>query len=637
LTRASSTLNTSPSTFHALRRFAAAAIAIAPRRSAETAIVTLVLSATEGIGLLLLVPLLQLVGVDAQQGALTRIVAAFAAAFHAIGLQPTLGSVLGVYVVIVGLQGVLVRRQAELSAVVQQEIVTTLRNRLYRAIAGAKWIYFSRTRSSDYTQMLTDGVGRVGTAAYFMIDLLVTTATSLVYVGLAFRVSPAMTVFVLICGAILALTMRGKMDRARAIGEALSESWTRLYAAISEHFGSLKIAKGYGAERRHTEAFERLSADLSAVGLASNRSYTRVQQQLSLGSAVVLAVIVYVSYTILAVSTAQLLLLLFLFARLVPRLTGIYSRVQTLATALPAFTALADAERSCLAAAEPVVAKKRAIALGRRIEYDQVTFDYRDDGQSPAVRRVNLTIDAGATTAIVGPSGAGKSTVADLLMGLLVPSEGRILVDGAPLDTDRLESWRDQIGYVAQESFLFHDSVRANLLWARPEAGEEELWRALRLASADEFVSALPQGLDTVVGDRGALVSGGERQRLSLARALLRRPALLILDEATSSLDSENEARIQRAIEKLHQQMTIVIITHRLSTIRRADLIHVLDRGRLVESGTWDDLRTRKAGRFREMCEAQGIEDPVDPADPVDDVGRVRASSDRKRFEVIGR
>jgi ATP-binding cassette subfamily C protein len=159
---------------------------------------------------------------------------------------------------------------------------------------------------------------------------------------------------------------------------------------------------------------------------------------------------------------------------------------------------------------------------------------------------------------------------------------------------------------VPQDPFLFHDTVRANLQWAREDATDADLWHALRLAAADQFVAALPQGLDTVVGDRGVLVSGGERQRLSLARALVRRPQLLILDEATSSLDSENEERIQQAIDELHQQMTIVVITHRLSTIRAADVIQVVDRGRLIESGSWDELMSH-AGRFRELCAAQGV------------------------------
>jgi ATP-binding cassette, subfamily C, bacterial len=602
-------VSTSPGTLSTLRSFAAALLAASPWRLAEAALVMLALSATEGVGLLLLVPLLQLIGVDAHQGPLNRVVEIFSAVFLTVGVRPTLGIVLGVYVAAIGAQGLLERRQAGLNNIIQHEFVSTLRTRLYRAIVGAKWTEFARVRASDFKHVLTDEVGRVGAATYSLIDLSVVATTSLVYVGLAARVSPGMTGLVIACGALLALTVRRKIEKARLAGEHHWESSVRLHRAISDHLASLKMAKGYGMEDRHAEVFVRLSADLSDVGLETTRSYSRLRQQLSLGTAVVLAVIVYVSYTVLAVSTAQLLLLLFLFGRLVPRLTSLYQKTQSLATLLPAFSAVSEMERRCLAAAEPVVERRLEIDLNHRIAFDRITLDYRDDGQSPAVRDVSLTIDAGSTTAIVGPSGAGKSTLADLLMGIIEPSRGRLLVDGTPLTRDYLHAWRQRIGYVPQDTFLFHESVRDNLLWARPGADEEDLWRALRLAAADTFVAALPQGLDTVVGDRGVLVSGGERQRLSLARALLRRPKLLILDEATSSLDSENEVRIQQAIKNLHQQMTIVVITHRLSTVRDADLIHVLDQGQLVESGRWDTLMARRSGRFRELCQAQGIDD----------------------------
>jgi ATP-binding cassette, subfamily C, bacterial len=161
---------------------------------------------------------------------------------------------------------------------------------------------------------------------------------------------------------------------------------------------------------------------------------------------------------------------------------------------------------------------------------------------------------------------------------------------------------------VPQDTFLFHDTVRENLLWARPDAGDGEIRQALRLAAAEDFVSRLPEGMNTVLGDRGVRLSGGERQRLALARALLRKPSLLILDEATSNLDSENERRIQEAIEELHGSMTILIITHRLFTTRSADDIYVLEEGRLVESGDIDTLVTRKQGRFLELCKAQSID-----------------------------
>jgi ATP-binding cassette subfamily C protein len=217
-----------------------------------------------------------------------------------------------------------------------------------------------------------------------------------------------------------------------------------------------------------------------------------------------------------------------------------------------------------------------------------------------------LTIDAGRTTAIVGTSGAGKSTVADLAMGLLSPDAGHVLVDGVPLTAGRLSAWRHSIGYVPQDGFLLHDSIRRNMLWACPTATDAEIWQNLETAAAADFVAKLAGGLDTVVGDRGVRLSGGERQRIALARALLNRPSLLILDEATSALDSANEQQILDAVARLRGQLTILLITHRLSTVRQADAIHILSGGRIVESGTWVEL-TGRDGAFHELWRAQGL------------------------------
>jgi ATP-binding cassette subfamily C protein len=267
---------------------------------------------------------------------------------------------------------------------------------------------------------------------------------------------------------------------------------------------------------------------------------------------------------------------------------------------------MATLERRCLEAREIRVQAAWELNVQRGIQMRGVTFVYPRRPEPPALRDLTLDIAAGRTTAIVGPSGAGKSTLADLIIGLLQPTSGQLYVDGTPLGPERLPSWRSRIGYVSQDTVLLHDTVRANLAWARRGATETELWQAIRLAAAD-FVGELPHGLDTVVGERGVLLSGGERQRLALARALLRRPEVLILDEATSSLDSENELRIQEAIEGLHRRLTILIITHRLSTIRSADIIYVLDQGRIVESGSWLSLGA-DGKRFRDLCQAQNID-----------------------------
>jgi ATP-binding cassette subfamily C protein len=268
---------------------------------------------------------------------------------------------------------------------------------------------------------------------------------------------------------------------------------------------------------------------------------------------------------------------------------------------LPAFQKVKEMEEECNAARENLPETEAGrIELKRGVEFRNVSFHYDSDRAGYAVKDVDFVLPAGTTTAFVGVSGAGKSTLVDLLIGLLTPQKGAVLIDGAPL-SENLRSWRNSIGYVPQDALLFNASIRKNLLWICPEASEEEMWEALRLAAVDSFVGSLPGGLDTVVGDRGVRLSGGERQRIVLARALLRKPSVLILDEATSSLDSENEKRIQQAVENLQGQMTIVVIAHRISTIRNADRIIVLEQGQIAETGDYVSL-IKKGGRFQTLA-----------------------------------
>jgi ATP-binding cassette subfamily C protein len=242
-------------------------------------------------------------------------------------------------------------------------------------------------------------------------------------------------------------------------------------------------------------------------------------------------------------------------------------------------------------------------ALAHEIRLEGVAFRY--DADRPLVLKdLSLTIAAGRVTAIVGSSGAGKSTVADLVNGLLSPGSGRVLIDGAELTPQAARAWRRHVGYVAQDTVLFHDTVRANLRWANPNASEQEMKEGLSLAAA-EFVFELPQGLDTTVGDRGMLLSHGQRQRIALARALLRKPGLLILDEATSSLDFDNEKRILDAIEQLKGRATVLLIAHRVSAIQRADMIYLIENGSVAESGDWQTLSSRPSQRVGSLFRLQ--------------------------------
>jgi subfamily B ATP-binding cassette protein MsbA len=241
------------------------------------------------------------------------------------------------------------------------------------------------------------------------------------------------------------------------------------------------------------------------------------------------------------------------------------------------------------------------------VEFDNVSFSY--DGAHEVLHDISFRADPGTVTALVGSSGSGKSTTIGLISAFYVPTKGTVSVDGIDLSTVRLDSFRTRLGVVLQESFLFDGTIRENVAFSRPEAGEEEIMRACRIARVDEFAESFADKYDTVVGERGVKLSGGQRQRISIARAILAEPRILILDEATSSLDSESEAMIQQGLSYLMQGRTTFVIAHRLSTIRRADQILVMEQGRIVERGTHAELYAAR-GRYYDLYTRQhGVEE----------------------------
>ncbi len=570
-------------------------------------IVTVLFSLTEGIGLALLLPTLQVAGFNlAGQGEAGRYAALVSKAFVAVGLHPSLILLLGVFVILVGARTVLGQIQGVWTYAVQQEVEHHLRRRLYRAIADANWLFVCRSRTSDFTHALTSEVSRIGYATNLALVFISEVAIGILYMAIAFALSAGMTALVLISGALLAFAFRGRTHAIEIQGEEVSTTNKSLYAATIEHLQSLKAAKTYGAEARNFSIFSVLSADVARANVDSTRQQAIAATWFELGSVVILAVVIFTSLQILSVPPASILILLLLFARVMPRIMSGQYHYRAFVNALPSFANLLNIETRCAAAAEPAMHPHDRLSLTRELAAEGISFTY-GEGRAPAVRDLNLVIPAGKIVALVGPSGAGKSTIADILMGLVAPDSGTLRLDGRPLGPEDMRGWRDQIGFVAPDTFLFHDTIRANLKWARPDASEDEMLAALRQASAFDFVAGLSGGLDTIVGDRGMLLSQGERQRLALARAFLRHPAMLILDEATNSLDSENEGRVLDAIETRRGELTVVLIAHRLSTIRWADLIYVIEAGNVVESGDWSSLSALRDGRFRALWEAQSL------------------------------
>ena len=588
-------------TYSAMRSYMTALCKAASWRITLALALVLCVAAMRGAMLLLLVPLMHIVGLDTEQGPVSRIDDLVSSGFAALSLRPTLIAVLTVYLALSVAQALVTRWQSVFNLRLEQEFVAYLRQGLYRAIANTSWLSFTRRRSSDLTHALTIELDRVGDATRSLLATIANAIILSVYVLLALRLSLEMTALVFGCGAGLLLLLRKKTQAARWTGEEISLATNGLYAAAMEHLGGMKVIKSYGVEERSADDFSELAGQVAQMRLNATRTYADAGFWFQVSSVSALCAILYVAFKVLALPAAGLLLLLFLFTRIIPLFAGVQQSYQQYLNDLPAFAKVMDLRVRCEEAAEPKGEprpKARRLGLQGNIRFENVSFSYDEEGEAATIRDLDLAIEAGKVTALVGPSGSGKSTIADLVMGLILPAEGRVLVDGEPLRPEGVRAWRDRIGYVAQDSFLFNDTVRANLLWACPEASEEEISRALELAAAKTFVSQLPDGLETVLGDRGIRISGGERQRLSLARALLREPSLLVLDEATNALDPENEQHIWSAIENLNGRTTVLIITHRLSALRGADVILVLEAGRLVESGKWEELVGSANGRF---------------------------------------
>ena len=478
-----------------------------------------------------------------------------------------------------------------------------LRTRFHDAVAGAEWRFLSLAPQAELFRLMTSAINDIGFGTYLLLQLAVHLVMASASLVVAFYLAPVLTLAALVAGGALWALQRRSLRRAHRLGQDYAAGDQAVFDGASEFFGGLKLIKSAGAESLHQARFNDQVEAIGRTQVAFFRNQSAARALQMLVSGVLAIALIYFSARVLRLPKADLLLSLLVLARLLPIAGELHYGLQEILHMLPTFSLQQDWLHRCRKAAEPTPYQgpvgPRTVAFEHAIQLEDVCYRHRPDA-APALYHVNLSIPARCTTALVGVSGAGKTTLADVILGLLLPEAGRVLVDGQVLTADQRLDWRRSAGYVPQEAFLFPGSVRDNLLWANPPADEAALWHALQQAAAADFVARLPQGLGTPVGERGMQISGGERQRLALARVLLRRPRLLVLDEATSHLDNESERAIQHALESLHGTLTVIVIAHRLSTIRQADQIVVLEQGRVVEQGDWASL-CHRGGRFSAM------------------------------------
>lgn len=565
----------------------------APRSWVLGLVLLLTLSGlTEGIGILLLVPLLEML-----QDAGTTMLKPVEQAFRVLGVTPSAAALLALFTLLVGLRCAIQYGREQLALHLQYRVVDDLRLECFRALLGTEWRWLAEHRQSDHTSLLLNDINRIGQGLGFGLGLLSSLATMLVYLATAFLLSWQMAGLALASGLLVWALLRGHRHRALGLGQGLLVANRDLQGNMQGSLATIKLAKILGSEARHFDELRQTTDRLRTQQLrfAANSSLSKALFQ-TLGAAL-LAIYLFVGLSLWHTPLAEMVVLVLIFARLIPMFVGAQQQLHHWLHSMPALLEVDRLLGECRASAEPSedLEAIEPLALEREIRLHGVSLHYSDRSAS-ALDGLSLCFPALGSTAIIGASGSGKSSLADLLAGLLTPDQGSIEVDGVPLLGEARMRWRRSVAYVPQEVFLFHDSIRGNLLRGDPQATEADLRHALQRAAAD-FVFRLPQGLDTVVGDAGVRLSGGERQRLALARALLRKPALLILDEATSALDPDNERRIQGAIDNLRGEITLVIIGHRQAALDHVERVIVLDQGRLLTEGDWASIRaTLKTG-----------------------------------------
>ncbi len=542
----------------------------------------------EGFNVGLLVPLLESLE-SSDSGDTHWVTKAFARVFSSVGLDMRLETILIALAGMVVLVSALKYVKTMYATKTNIGFSIWMRSTLMRNYVNSDISYFHRTELGRMVNTLVTQVDHAGGTFFSMTEIVSSVGVTLAYLIAALLISTSLTGIAIGTMVVVTVIMQYFINRARVLGAQIVDAHSDMQAGAVDSMSGVRVIKSFQLEDNRLQEFGHRLRGLGVLnyGVDMNRAQANIVQEVSLFG--IIGGIVFVAVELIGLDLAVTVALLFVLYRMAPRINNLNSIRQGLAIS---FAALHHVKEVTDETGSPkiVSGSKPFRSIDNSIVLKNVTFAY--NGGPDVLHNADFTIEKGQMTALVGTSGAGKSTLIDLVLRFHDPVKGGIVVDGTDLRELDLADWRRSIGVVSQDVFLFNDSIANNIGFGLGDGNitEEAVISAAKQAYAHDFVLSLPDGYDTIVGDRGLNLSGGQRQRVSLARAILKQPKLLILDEATSSLDSESESLIQDYIREIRGSLTILVVAHRMSTIQSADKIAVLEEGRIVEEGDWDSL-----------------------------------------------
>lgn len=498
--------------------------------------------------------------------------------------------------------------QAYFLAFVEQGMIRDLRNQSYVHLHKLPMSYFKNEKTGNLISRITNDVNVVqSSVSAVFLNMIREPLTIMFFLGLAISISWRLTLFSLVVlpFTIGIISWIGLILRKQSgfLQEKMADITTTLHETIT----GVKIVKAFGMEEYENRKFRAQTQSFFKLVLKMARIRNVASPLTEFLSVVVGGAMIYyggelvlVDKTLNASEFIVFLLAIFQMMPPIKELSSVNNRIQESSAAAERVFEILDTEPAIRNVESPVSVSE----FNDKIEFKNVSFHYDDDNEL-VLSGINLSVEKGNVIAFVGSSGAGKTTCVDLLPRFYDPTSGKILLDGFDIKEICLEDLRKLMGIVTQETVLFNESVKSNIAYGIDDCSEEKLIDAAKAANAHNFILELPHGYDTIIGEKGTKLSGGQRQRLSIARALLKNPPIMIFDEATSALDNESEVLVQQAIERLMTERTTFVIAHRLSTIRNADRIIVLDKGEIVQDGKHDDLILEEKGIYKKLYELQ--------------------------------